>query len=91
MSTHVHYQFYKHPSITAVLAHHLADNYVKPDAALGTKIANLEKVIKNINGCMDGMQANFDKDKNQCTPGGKQQNGKNDKDKERGKNDQGEE
>jgi len=49
MALYVRHQFYENPSIAAVLARHLADNHVKPDAASGSKITNLEKAIKNIN------------------------------------------
>jgi hypothetical protein len=31
MTKYLRHQFYDHPSISAVLAHHPADNYVKPD------------------------------------------------------------
>lgn len=70
ISTYVCHQFYKHPSIAAVLALHLVDNHVKPDAAQGTKIANLEKVIKNINGHIDTIQAILGRDKDHCAAGG---------------------
>jgi hypothetical protein len=42
MSAYVRHQFYEHPSIAAVLARHLADNHVKPDEALGSKLSNVE-------------------------------------------------
>jgi hypothetical protein len=61
-ATYVRHQFYEHPSIAAVLARHLADNHVKPDAAQGTKITSLEKAIKSINGRMDSIQAAIEKE-----------------------------
>jgi hypothetical protein len=61
MSLYVRHQFYEHPSIAAVLARHLADNHVKPDAASSTKLNSLEKAIKNINGRLDSFQATSDR------------------------------
>jgi hypothetical protein len=60
MALYVRHQFYEHPSIAAVLARHLADNHVKPDAASGSKITNLEKAIKNINGRLDSTNSNIE-------------------------------
>jgi len=60
MALYVRHQFYEHPSIAAVLARHLADNHVKPDAASGTKITNLEKAIRNINARLDTTNSNLD-------------------------------
>ena len=48
MSKYLRHQFYEHPSISAVLAWHLADNYVKPDDAQGMKIKALEEKIKQL-------------------------------------------
>jgi hypothetical protein len=53
MSLYVRHQFYEHPSIAAVLARHLADNHVKPDEAVSTKVGNIEKAIKHINSRLD--------------------------------------
>jgi hypothetical protein len=61
MSLYVKHQFYEHPSIAVVLARHLADNHVKPDAAQGTKVANLEKAIKNVNARLDSVQSSVDR------------------------------
>jgi hypothetical protein len=58
MALYVRHQFYEHPSIAAVLARHLADNHIKPDAASGTKISNLEKAIKGINARIDTANSN---------------------------------
>jgi len=60
MALYVRHQFYEHPSKAAVLARHLADNHVKPDAASGSKITNLEKAIKNINGRLDSTHSNIE-------------------------------
>lgn len=49
MSAYVRHQFYEHPLIAAVLARHLADNHVKPDEAVSSRVVRLDKAIKNIN------------------------------------------
>ncbi len=46
MDRYIKHQFYEHPSIAAVLARHLADNYIKPDEALSTKLTTLDKAHK---------------------------------------------
>lgn len=46
MDRYIKHQFYEHPSIAAVLARHLADNYIKPDDALATKLTALDKAHK---------------------------------------------
>jgi len=51
-----------HQLWAAVLARHLADNHVKPDAAQGSKIATLKKAVKSINGRMDAFQAAIKKE-----------------------------
>ena len=61
MSAYVRHQFYEHPSIAAVLARHLADNHVKPDDAVSTKVSSLDKAIKNINSHLDSIQNSVDK------------------------------
>jgi hypothetical protein len=43
MDRYIKHQFYEHPSIAAVLARHLADNYVKPDDTIAHKLTKLEK------------------------------------------------
>jgi uncharacterized protein (DUF1499 family) len=43
MERYIKHQFYEHPFIAAVLARHLADNYVKPDDTIGHKLTKLEK------------------------------------------------
>jgi len=60
MALYVRHQFYEHPSIAAVLARHLADNHIKPDAASGSKISNLEKAIKGINARIDSVNSNIE-------------------------------
>jgi hypothetical protein len=57
MALYVQHQFYEHPSIVAVLARHLADNHVKPDDAISSKVSGLDKAIKNINARLDSVQS----------------------------------
>jgi predicted nucleic acid-binding Zn-ribbon protein len=59
MSAYVRHQFYEHPSIAAVLARHLADNHVKPDEAVTSRVSSLDKAIKNINARMDTLQSSL--------------------------------
>jgi peptidoglycan hydrolase CwlO-like protein len=56
MISYVRHQFYGHPSLAAVLARHLADNHVKPDEAVTSKVGYIEKAIKNINSRLDSVQ-----------------------------------
>jgi hypothetical protein len=46
MDKYIKHQFYEHPSMAAVLARHLADNYIKPDDSLSSKLQLLEKNLK---------------------------------------------
>jgi hypothetical protein len=48
MAKYLKHQFYEHPSIAAVLARHLADNYVKPDDGLESRIRELEKKVDRL-------------------------------------------
>jgi len=48
MEKYLRYQFYEHPSISAVLARHWANNYVKPDDAQGSKIKALKTALKTL-------------------------------------------
>jgi len=59
MSAYVHHQFYEHPSIAAILAHHLANNHVKPDEAVTSRVSSLDKAIKNINARLDTIQSSL--------------------------------
>lgn len=61
MALYVRHQFYEHPSIAAVLARHLADNHVKPDEAVSSKVGALDKAIKNINARLDSVQCIADR------------------------------
>jgi hypothetical protein len=60
MSNYLRHQFYEHPSISAVLARHLADNYVKPDEAQATKIKALEEKIKSLESSVQTLQSKYD-------------------------------
>ncbi len=60
MGKYLRHQFYEHPSISAVLARHLADNYVKPDDAQGTKIKALEAQVKQLEATQKTLQSRYD-------------------------------
>lgn len=53
MAKYLKHQFYEHPAIAAVLAHHLADNYVKPDNTHDARIKELEKSLQTIQRSID--------------------------------------
>ena len=48
METYVQARFLEHPSISAVLARHLADNYTKPDDSQGSKVTALQDVVAKL-------------------------------------------
>jgi hypothetical protein len=48
MEIYLHHQFCKHPLISAVLARHLADNYVKPDDSQSSKNKVIEAQLKTL-------------------------------------------
>jgi len=60
MTKYLRHQFYEHPSISAVLARHLADNYVKPDDMQATKIKSLESQVKALEGSLQTLQSRYD-------------------------------
>lgn len=60
MDKYLRHQFYEHPSISAVLARHLADNYVKPDDSHGHKLKTLETQIKSLEAAQKSLQAKYD-------------------------------
>jgi hypothetical protein len=60
MALYVRHQFYEHPSIAAVLARHLADNHVKPDKSVTSKVVGLDKAVKSINARLDSVQGTAD-------------------------------
>lgn len=62
MDRYLRHQFYEHPSISAVLARHLADNYVKPDDSHGTKIKTLETTLKQLQSKVDALRVDYDKE-----------------------------
>lgn len=63
MERYLRHQFYEHPSISAVLARHLADNYVKPDDSQAAKIKALEAAVKTLQSRYDSLRLDQDKDK----------------------------
>ena len=60
MARYLRHQFYEHPAISAVLARHLADNYVKLDDSHGNKLKSLEKRIKSLESTNQTLQSNYD-------------------------------
>ncbi len=57
MDRYLKHQFYEHPAVAAVLARHLADNYVKPDDAVSSKVTFLEKSIKNVQSQVEQLKS----------------------------------
>ena len=53
MEQYLRHHFYEHPSISAVLARHLADNHVKPDSS---QIKALEKLITSMSTRIDKLE-----------------------------------
>ena len=60
MGKYLRHQFYEHPSISAVLARHLADNYVKPDDSQAAKIKSLENQVKQLDSSLKTLQSRYD-------------------------------
>jgi hypothetical protein len=61
MDKYLRHQFYEHPSISAVLARHLAGNYVKPDDSQCAKIKALETSLKTLQSKYDTLRVELDK------------------------------
>jgi len=49
--------FYEHPSISAVIARHLAANHTKPDSALETRVRKLEDTLGNYTRKFDSLES----------------------------------
>jgi hypothetical protein len=75
MEQYLKHHFYEHPSISAVLARHLADNYVKPDTNPSAQITTLEKAVKSLNTRIDKLDPKGALDE-QGNGQGKQKTGK---------------
>jgi len=56
MEQYLKHHFYEHPSISAVLARHLADNYVKPEVNPAVQVTALEKTIKSYGIRLDKLE-----------------------------------
>jgi hypothetical protein len=64
MEHYLKHHFYEHPSISAVLARHLADNYTKPSTTPNAQLATLEKTIKSLSTRLDKLEVRqSDKDR----------------------------
>ena len=55
MAKYLKHQFYEHPAIAAVLARHLADNYVKPDEGQDARLRELEKLFQVYKSKVDSL------------------------------------
>jgi hypothetical protein len=55
MAKYLKHQFYEHPAIAAVLARHLADNYVKPDTSQESRIQALDTALKDLHRRVDSL------------------------------------
>jgi hypothetical protein len=53
LEQYLKHHFYEHPSISAVLARHLADIYIKPEASPTAQITALDKLVKSISSQVD--------------------------------------
>jgi hypothetical protein len=57
MEQYLRHHFYEHPSISAVLARHLVDNYIKPTGNHpGAQVSALEKLVKSHSSCLDKLE-----------------------------------
>jgi hypothetical protein len=70
--------FYEHPSISAVIARHLAANHTKPDQTLESRVRSLEERLASTARKMDSFESRLARleQKNEITPqkGGRQKN-----------------
>jgi hypothetical protein len=64
MASYLKSRFYEHHSLTAVISWHLADNYVKPDDLLSSKVAAFEKQSNKVSKSIIQLEtSNKDHDK----------------------------
>ena len=56
MEQYLWHHFYEHPSISAVLAWHLADHYVKHDNTHSSQLTTLEKLVKSMSTHIDKLE-----------------------------------
>jgi hypothetical protein len=85
MDKYLRHQFYEHPAISAVLARHLADNYVKPDDSQNSKIKVLESRVNSLDTSLSTLQSKYDtlrvaaqnKEKEHVTPSPQKDNNNN--------------
>lgn len=84
--------FFEHPSISAVVARHLASHHVKPDSTLELRLAKLEDVVTKLSAKVDGIESRLFtvESKNGISPqrkarGGGKYKGQKDPDKDKDK------
>jgi hypothetical protein len=53
MEKYLKHHIYDHLAVVAVLSSHLADNYVKPDDAVSSKVTHLEKSLKTLHSTVE--------------------------------------
>jgi hypothetical protein len=70
---YLEHHFYEHPLISAVLACHLADNYIKPDGSHTSQIAALEKASKSLSTHLDKLESNPKAAKDKLDKNGKKE------------------
>jgi septal ring factor EnvC (AmiA/AmiB activator) len=57
MAGYLKSRFYEHQFITAIISRHLADNYVKPDDTLASKVSSLEKLIEKLSKTLSQLES----------------------------------
>jgi hypothetical protein len=62
--------FYEHPSISAVIARHLAANHIKPDSSMEVRMVKLEERLAEQGRRMDSLESRIVRleQKNGITP-----------------------
>ena len=53
--------FYEHPSISAIIARHLAAHHLKPDPQADQKLKKLEELVKAMQSKVDGTESRVHK------------------------------
>lgn len=70
MEDYTHRNFYEHPSISAVIARHLAANHIKPDDSIETRMHKLEEKVAEQKRRIDSIESRLSRveQKNEITP-----------------------
>jgi hypothetical protein len=59
MEDYLKYQFFEHPAIAAVLAHHLAATEVLPDEQWSSKVQQLDTKLSKLSTKVDGIESKY--------------------------------